>query len=85
MAWTTPKPLHLSEEEIERRCALVDFHYGVYRRHRARTFEEWLNFQAEVDRAFRAMGYIQNGYTQLVDTELIFPQVRRCFNGQDKD
>lgn len=76
------KILHLSPEEIDRRCAVVDFHYWAFRRNHARTFEEWLNAQVEVDRAFRAMGYAQNGYSYLADQELIFPNVMRRFNGQ---
>ena len=64
---------------------MVDLHYWVRRRDHARTFGEWFDAQAEVDRAFRAMGHTQDEYyAHLADTELVFPQIRRDFNGREQ-
>lgn len=74
----TWKP-HLTFEEANLR-------WYIRERDRATTFEDWLTAQLQVDAAWRAMGYAANGYTHfLVDEELIFPNVRRSFNGKDKD
>lgn len=80
------KILHLSDKEIERRCVMVDLHYRIYRRSRARNFQEWLTAQILIDRAWETiMGHSPNGYTHLADQELIFPNVMRRFNGQDQN